>query len=40
MEEFALKEQVAYILDNKILSNLSYTQINGKLASSKRNFCD
>ena len=31
-------EQVAYILDNKILSNLSYTQINGKLASSKRNF--
>ena len=31
-------EQVAYILDNKILNKLSYTQINGKLTSSKRNF--
>ena len=29
-------EQVAYILDNKILNNLSYTQINGKLTSSKK----
>ena len=31
-------EQVAYILDNKILNDLSYTQINGKLTSPKRNF--
>lgn len=31
-------EQVAYIFDNKILNNLSYTQINGKLTSSKKNF--
>jgi len=31
-------EQVAYILDDKILDDLSYTQINGKLSSSKRNF--
>ncbi len=31
-------EQVAYIFNNKILNDLSYTQINGKLTSSKRNF--
>jgi len=31
-------EQVAYILDNKILNNISYTQIKGKLTSSKKNF--
>lgn len=31
-------EQVAYILDNKILNDLTYTQINGKLTSPKRNF--
>ena len=31
-------EQVAYISDSKILNDQSYTQINGKLNSSKRNF--
>jgi len=31
-------EQVAYILNNKILDNISYTQINGRLRSSKKNF--
>ena len=31
-------EQVAYISKNKILNEISYTQINGKLTSSKRSF--
>lgn len=31
-------EQVAYISDNKLVEDISYTQINGKLVSAKNNF--